>query len=323
MEWLILLLLVPAVLIPVVLLGGFAGCRQILGIEEPILGPPVNLEATPVIVSDRSLAVSLSWNTADPFGFPVQIERATDGGAYATIADHTTDNPFLDMDVFEGNDYIYQVRAISGEERSEPSNPAPVSLKYKTAFVAELPTDGPNRAGFCHVQIVRSALLTASGKIARITVLGSTAGNLTINRIYISQAALPSSANPNPNPYDSADEVSPGGITKVLDKDKGDQAVSLSPPDMTQPDKNRKTLDPIYYNFDQTKDLIIAFDISFTEGNVRRGGLTGAEAYFKANTQEAGLADRSPGYPGHELNTLYLVEKIEVLGSLANGEVIT
>jgi len=323
MEWLILLLLVPAVLIPVVLLGGFAGCRQILGIEEPIIGPPVNVKAEPVIVSSTSLAVSLSWNATDPSGFAVQIERAPDGGPFTTIADHTTDNPFLDLDVLEGSDYIYQVRAISGEESSEPSNPAPVSLKYQTAFVAALPTDGPNRAGFGHVQIIRSALLTASGTIVRITVLGSTAGNLTLNRIYISQVALPSSANPNPNPYDSADEFSPGGITKVLDKDKGDVAVSLSPPDMTDPEKNLRTLDPISYDLNQNEDLIIAFDISFTDGNVRRGGLSGAEAYFRANTQEAGLADRSPGYPGHELNTLYLVEKIEVLGSLANGEVIT
>ena len=44
-EWLILLLLVPAIVVPVVLLVGFAGCNQVFGLKETVNFPPVIDEA--------------------------------------------------------------------------------------------------------------------------------------------------------------------------------------------------------------------------------------------------------------------------------------
>jgi hypothetical protein len=63
-EWLILLLLVPAVVVPVVLLVGFAGCDKLFGINRFD-------EATPVIDSAVGRGVSritLTWT----YGNPVQ-----------------------------------------------------------------------------------------------------------------------------------------------------------------------------------------------------------------------------------------------------------
>ena len=48
-EWLILLLLVPAVVVPVVLLVGFAGCDGVFGLEHIYTPPPVPV--VPMIVS--------------------------------------------------------------------------------------------------------------------------------------------------------------------------------------------------------------------------------------------------------------------------------
>jgi hypothetical protein len=44
-EWLLLLLLVPAIVVPVVLLVGFAGCNQVFGLRETEHFPPVIDEA--------------------------------------------------------------------------------------------------------------------------------------------------------------------------------------------------------------------------------------------------------------------------------------
>lgn len=86
------------------------------------------------------------------------------------------------------------------------------------------------------------------------------------------------------------------------------------------------TSELIDYNLDQTKDLILAFDIG-TQGGARRGPKVGCQAYRRAGTQQApaeqaATADRSnftvqgpPSNPteGQPPNTVYLVEKIEVL----------
>jgi hypothetical protein len=58
-----------------------------------------------------------------------------------------------------------------------------------------------------------------------------------------------------------------------------------------------------------------AFDISSTpgEGNVVFGALTGADAFANPTTVQAGVPDRTTGYQNTALNTLVLVEIIEVL----------
>src|SRR5437773_891968 len=94
MDWLILILGVPAILIPLVLLFGFAGCTA----QAPVLGEqvsdpsneslatvfpaaPVNLVATPVSVNQ----IDLSWTNASATATEFSLERRPPGGAFAEI----------------------------------------------------------------------------------------------------------------------------------------------------------------------------------------------------------------------------------------------
>ena len=81
------------------------------------------------------------------------------------------------------------------------------------------------------------------------------------------------------------------------------------------PPNTAVTVGPVNYTLDPAKDLLVAFDISNTpgEGNVRFGALTGADSFIQSATAEAGVQDRTTGYPGIDPNNLFLVEIIEVL----------
>ena len=141
MDWLILILGVPATLIPLVLLLGFAGCYSTattcrdsdcpvgvqcvegscVAVGEPPLSAPENLAAK--ALDDQS--VLLTWTDNDPAATSFQIERAEDGDQPQPIVVHglisptgTTDDSGLQ----EGVTYIYQVRAQGdGLSDSDPS----------------------------------------------------------------------------------------------------------------------------------------------------------------------------------------------------------
>src|SRR5262245_3117124 len=99
MDWLILILGVPAILMPLVLLFGFAGCGTpagvcasdvdcpvgtrcvdgvCVGVGEPNPPPlaPENLAA--IALDDRS--VSLTWTNVDPAATDFRIERTPEDG---------------------------------------------------------------------------------------------------------------------------------------------------------------------------------------------------------------------------------------------------
>jgi hypothetical protein len=69
-EWLILLLLVPAAVMPVVLLVGFAGCDEVLGLTR---FPPAVFLDTPV--GKTVNRITLSWNWSDPAPQGFHLER--------------------------------------------------------------------------------------------------------------------------------------------------------------------------------------------------------------------------------------------------------
>jgi len=152
MDWLVLILGVPAILIPLVLLFGFAGCcppfaspctadsdcatgmRCIDGgcfaaddPGEPFfpLSPPENLVAR--AIDDRS--VSLTWTNTEP-GATFQIERAPeDGEDFQPISPSGNISPTGTIDdtagLQEGVTYLYQVRALVDQE--PPSDPSDIS----------------------------------------------------------------------------------------------------------------------------------------------------------------------------------------------------
>ena len=271
---------------------------------------PSNLIATPVEV-DR---IDLSWTNdsarATLFSLEHRLITSPPTSFAEIVPGPGTGTSFPHTGLAEGSDHEYRVIAIipigfqNGVQqpvRSAPS--ATVSARtWARAFEAVLTTDQAGLEGFCLIQRISIAqlgifptLLNNIGTTVRITLRGSTTGNLTINRIYISQVAA------SGDPWDSAAD-----ITKVVDIDQGDPAVVL-------PANTPQVLGPINYALDRTQDLLIAFDISATaaQGNVI-SVQPGAEHYFKLGTQESSVPDRASDF-STGLNRHYLVQKIEVL----------
>src|SRR5215204_5731660 len=147
MDWLILILAVPAILIPLVLLFGFAGCslpalacevdsdcppgmRCVDGVcvvvdSPPAPSAPENLAAS--AIDDR--AVLLTWTNTDPAASDFQIERALDGDDgddFQPISPSGNISPAGTIDdtagLQEGVTYLYQVRALVDGQPSAPSD---------------------------------------------------------------------------------------------------------------------------------------------------------------------------------------------------------
>jgi hypothetical protein len=180
--------------------------------------------------------------------------------------------------------------------RSLPSaiQSATTPTLFTTAFTATLASDLPNAEGICLVQRLRASLLAPNltGTQVRITLRGSTAGSLTLDRITISTVGNTG------DPYDS-----------------GPDLTDLAPGAVTIAAGGTATLGPVSYNFNSSQDLLVAFDINPTQGqgNLRRvRPLPGADQFGQTATAEAGVQDRATGYL-IDTNVLYLIEKIEVL----------
>jgi len=148
MDWLILILGVPAILIPLVLLFGFAGCTAqapglcaddsdcpvgtqcveglCIAVDDSPPSAPENLAA--IALDDHR--VSLTWNNTDPRATDIsfQIERARENGepvATPVQANLSPTGAASATDAFsleEGVTFIYRVRAVLGEQVSDPSN---------------------------------------------------------------------------------------------------------------------------------------------------------------------------------------------------------
>jgi hypothetical protein len=175
MDWGILILGVPAILIPLVLLFGFAGCAQVAGtcagdrdcpigtqcidgscvvVGEPgepffALSPPENLVA--ISLNDHS--VFLAWSDNDPAATRFQIERALDGDEPQPITLSGTISPTGTTDdslgLQEGVTYVYQVRAQGdGLPDSDPSD-----ISSATVLPATPVSFTATPAGITHINL--------------------------------------------------------------------------------------------------------------------------------------------------------------------------
>lgn len=314
LDWLILVLLVPAILVPIVLLCGFAGCppfaQRCVGDADCPVGTrcvdgqcvasalssapsaPEDLQANAVSDSE----IDLSWTDTEPAVTSFQVERAREGEDFAAIS-NPTGPTFQDTGLEAGTTFLYQVRALVGQEFSEPSNQATATTLFTTAFDVStlVPSDLPGGlppGDYCFVQRISAGLLLADGVKVGLKVRGSPAGNGTINNIYISRAVPAGSGND----WDSAGDLTPI-ITSAL----------------TLPDDQPSDLNPIDYNLDQTQDLIIAFDFTATSsgGNIPFVLQPGVTIYFKPGVQQASIQTRDPDYVS-QVDPLYLVVTIGV-----------
>ncbi len=228
-------------------------------------------------------------------------------GIFASVNDHVTDQTFIDTGLTEGETYFYVVDAInSASQPSEDSNTASVALVFKTVFAATLDTNESGHKGDCLVQSIKghdfadptnpANLANETGTLLRLSIRGSTGGALQVDKIYVSQVAVPSAANPVPDAWDPASDLTLVASNVVL------------------PAGTPKTLDAIAYVLDPTKDLLVAFDINNAtgSGNLRFVAITGPVAYFRPATAQASAPDRSSDFVPTP-DQLYLIEKIEVL----------
>src|SRR5436309_526149 len=101
MEWLILVLLVPLIIVPIVVLCGFVGCGPGPVFSDP--PPPSNLSG----VADGTSKINLNW-ISNTGGANFIVERAPPGGSFAPINSNVTGTTFTDSTVTEGTTFLYQ-----------------------------------------------------------------------------------------------------------------------------------------------------------------------------------------------------------------------
>jgi hypothetical protein len=251
--------------------------------------------------------INLSWINASTVATEFSLDRrALPGGAIIPIIlPDPTSTRFFDSErtgLVDGTTYEYRVFAtVNGVENSAGqlvnSLPAVQTATTPTPTVAfaappgTLTSDQASREGVCLVQKLRRTLLTAGGTQLRILLRGSSLGSLTLDRITISQPAATG------DPYDAGPDLTDVGSS------------------VTIPRNTVRPVGPVNYTLDPTTDLLVAFDISNTanEGNLCLGTLLGADQFGRVGTAEAGVQDRTSGYVGPFTDTLFLIEKIEVL----------
>jgi hypothetical protein len=283
-EWLILLLAVAAIVVPVVLLFGFAGCDALFGLDHITRVPPVIVSATGTGVD--TIAVEWTYDSTSHTKF--QLER--DGITIAADVDRAV-RMFGDSGLDEGSEHSYRVRAVFGDD---PTDWSPEvrgkTLTFQPTFSAVLGEDEPGWADYCLVQRIEPQRLFLSGPQVRITIQSSSTADLTIDSIFISQVAA------GGDDYDSAVD-----LTQVASA-------------VTVPANTSMVLPPLRYALDRTQPLLVAVDFNSTpeSGNVRRATpVSGSEARtFYKLVREAGVNDRQADYI--PVDAITLVEKIEV-----------
>jgi hypothetical protein len=284
MEWLLLAVLIPAIVIPVVLLFGFAGCQLVFPLDFTPLAP-INLVAVP-----RRTSITLTWEDQHSNAISTYRVERTAGQSPPVLLDATT-TTFEDPGLAEATNHTYRVLTVHPDGESPFSIPVTVATTtFEPAFTETLGSDGAGLAGDCRIQRIEPARLFKGGSEIRITI-ASGAGPLVIDRIFISQVANQGDL------YDAAAD-----LTLV--------ATNLSLPANTV-----LTLPPVLYALDRLQALLIAVDFNAAPGtgNVRRRTnvpVEEATLFGRNNTAQAALADRTPDFTAND--QIILVTDIEV-----------
>lgn len=276
-EWVLLILLVPAIVVPIVLMFGFAGCQLVFPLKDAGTAP-TDFTA----VADSRSAITLRWvyTGMDPASFELKRKRSVDADFVVVTPPGLLDSQFTDTGLDEGTSYDYQLSSVqlSGGLKSVPIEATAATLGK--VFETTLPGEGPG-VNRCIVQRIEPARLAQSGTRVQLTLQRPAQGPLLINRLSISHAA------PAGDPYDSD-----GPPTLIVDS---------GAPLFIAADPASGTLELPVVDFalDQTRPLLIAFDTG-PQGQLRvLTGISTSEATSFASPpglQQAAVADRQPGY---------------------------
>lgn len=298
-EWLTFWLLVPAVVVPVVLLVGFAGCDYVLQLIHVDPTAPMIDSAT----GKAATIITLIWHW-DGVPQSYQFMRTAPDGATTFFDAPSPAVPVDDTGLDPATSYQYQVRGVlsNGDQGLWSASVTGTTLPLATAYEKTLTLDNPGWEGMTLVQRIEAAHLGATATHVRITVQASSASDASVERISISQA------NSAGKPYDSAPD-----LTLVYDSAANQQQPLLVPAGTTT------ELPIVAYTINNFQALLIAVDFSSAPASsVERASVPTSEAaayYLATPTGEAAVETRSPNYLQAGDVTMSYVEfitKIEV-----------
>ena len=276
-----LLLVAPAILVPVALLVGFAACDLIY---------KLNRDDAPAVIESATgkdvTTITVDWMKSGGSSRHM-LDRTDPDGVTTSIELFGT--PFDDTGLKPGKTYSYVVRGLDGSGGTKTTSDRvdgmtlPVTSIYAKALTE--PSAGWER--YTVVQRIEAASFTSgvAGSHVRITLQAATSA--TVDRVYISQA------DPTKKPYDSA-----GDLTPVYDI-----ATQLQPFTVLASDPDPPPLPIVAYTVNQFQALIIAIDfnvdVQSAIASASNVPASEASAYYLVPPQpEAAVAVRSPNYSG-------------------------
>jgi hypothetical protein len=319
-EWLLLLLLVPAIVVPVVLLVGFAGCNQVFGIQSTTVAP-----FPPILVSAEGTSgsiIHLTWTwTGDPQTLKTfHFVRTNPDGTETPFDANPSTSPFAtdDMSLQPATTYGYRVQAVLNDGSSTDFSPAPpapplpaTTLPFTNTFHQTLTGPGTDNGidwqGLTLVQRIDPGRLSTSGtQQVILTLVAGSDVSAAIDRIYISRPD-PTAAMTDPLTYqpDAADlkPVATSPFPVPPSGHDADHPVVL-------------TLSPANYALDHTKALLIAVDFTAppgaTESWIRFANVNPGEgtAYYIQGAEASNMT-RSANYNRID-NRIYFIANIDV-----------
>jgi hypothetical protein len=295
-----LLLLIPAIIIPVALLVGFAACDRFFGLEH-VDPPPLMIESA---TGKDATTITLVWEGDDTMQ-KYQFHRTNPDGTTTDFDVPVPAAPFNDTGLQPNSTYAYQVREF--DQSGDPSALSPAvagtTLPMTSAYARALTDDSPNWQGFSLVQRIESAHLGASGPHTRITVQASSAGDASIDRLYISQVDGAGKM------WDSATD-----LTAVYDL-----AANAQQP-FVVPAGTARQLPIVAYVINRTQPLLVAVDFSAAPASAVKAGnapYLETTAYFLVTPAggQASLQGRSPSFQqagDATTSRIFLITSIEV-----------
>jgi hypothetical protein len=302
MNGLTLLLLVPAVIVPVALLVGFAGCDRVWGLSSFSHTPPIIDSAT----GKDGTTITLIWHS-DGAPQKYQFERTDPDGNIVNFDAPSPAVAFDDTGLEPATSYRYRVREIlaNGDANDWSAPVTGTTLPFTSTYAKTLTVPSAPWEGYTLVQRIEAAQLGPTGPHVRITVQASSASDTSIDRVYISQH---DSAG---KPYDSAAD-----LTAVYDSTANQQQPFIVPAGTT------KSLPIVAYTINKFQALLIAIDFSAAPGSGAEQApsvpISEATSYFlPPPAGEAALRTRSPNYlQGGDIaamtSTVVLITNIEV-----------